>query len=51
MIDQLNELITDQAILAILPIVTLGVIMAGVGFFLIWKERREGQEHHPTHKN
>lgn len=39
--DQLNQLITDQTILAIFPIVGLGIIVGIVAFYLIWKERRE----------
>lgn len=45
MIDRFNQLITDQTVLAILPIVTMGIILSIVGFFLIWKERREDQQH------
>jgi hypothetical protein len=46
----MNDLITDQTVLAILPIVTLGAIGAVVGFYWIWKERREDRRS-PTQKS
>ena len=47
----IDRLFTDQSVLAIAPIVTLGIIMALVGFFWIWKERREDQQRHSVHKD
>jgi hypothetical protein len=41
---------TDQTVLAMAPIVTLGIISAIVGFYWIWKERRADQGRSP-HKN
>ncbi len=45
MIEHLNRLVTDQALLAILPVVSLGAIVAIVGFYDIWRERRNDQDH------
>ncbi len=39
MIDELNRLIADQTVLAILPIVTLGAIVFVVGLYFARKER------------
>jgi len=47
----IKELITDQTVLAMLPIVSLGVIAAIVGYYWIWKERREDRERQPHYKN
>ena len=43
MSELLNELATDQTILAMFPLVGLSVIVAIVTFFLIFKERRESR--------
>ena len=47
----IDRLLSDQSVLAIAPIVTLGIIMAIVGFFWIWKERREDHGRHAAQKN
>jgi hypothetical protein len=39
----IEQLLTDQTVLAMAPIVTLGFLMAVVGFFWIWKERRDNK--------
>jgi hypothetical protein len=40
----LSELATNQTILAMLPLVGLSIIVAIVGFFFIYKERRASQQ-------
>jgi len=37
----IDKLLTDQTVLAMAPIVTLGFLMIVAGCFWIWKERRE----------
>ncbi len=41
---------TDQALLAIAPIVSLMVLVGIVGVYFLWKERREDREHPTTDK-
>ena len=47
----IHELTTNQTILAMFPIVGLSIIVTIVVFYQVYKERRESQEQHPTHKN
>ena len=39
----IDRLLANQAVLAIAPIVMLGILMTAAGCFWIWKERRENK--------
>jgi hypothetical protein len=45
----MNDLITDQTVLAMLPIVTLGVIVGVLGLYSARKERRASRERQANH--
>jgi hypothetical protein len=41
----LNELLTDQAFLAIFPMLSFGILGAIVVSYLVYKRRRESRSH------
>ena len=47
----LNELLTDQAVLAMFPIVGLSILVVIAALYLLWKERRESRGHSQNPRN
>jgi hypothetical protein len=42
-VEEVKELMSDQAILAIFPIVSLSIVVAIAAAYLLYKERRESR--------
>jgi hypothetical protein len=49
-VEEVKELMTDQAILAIFPIVSLSILVAIAAAYLLYKERRESRDQEANRK-